>query len=185
MPRVQPCSGRVKPCFVRPAIAQELPGGELPRIRRVGEVHDVQKIADAKEVLGEVERHAVRGEVALVANAAWQVDAGLQNRVAAVGRGVINRKIRPSVLADHEKIAPIIVLRSFVRGKRRGTVVQIRARLWVLRLRPASRNLAESLSSVDQIPRSPHPDRANCPGTYGLRDSPLEGGRFEPSVPPA
>ena len=52
---------------------------------RIGEVHDVQEAADALKVLAEVVRLAVRGEVALVASAARQVDAGLQNRVATVG----------------------------------------------------------------------------------------------------
>src|SRR5215831_2587162 len=42
LPRVQPRSGRVEPCFVDPAITRVLPGGELQRIRRVGKVHDVQ-----------------------------------------------------------------------------------------------------------------------------------------------
>ena len=101
----------------------------------IGNVHDVQESADTKEALGEVVRHAVRGEVALVANAARQVDAGLQNRVATVGRDVINRKTRPIVLADHEEAALSVHLRSFVRGKRRGRVAQVRARHWVLWVR--------------------------------------------------
>src|ERR1700680_4117889 len=96
--------------------------GELPRIRRVGEVHWVQEAADATEVLGDVERHAVRGEVALVATAARQAAAALKNRVAAVGRDVIKRKIRPLVLADREEAALSVHLRSFVRNTCRGSV---------------------------------------------------------------
>src|SRR5262249_40987385 len=115
------------------------------RIRRVREVHDVQVVADIEGVLGEVERHAVWGEVALVANAAWQVDAALQNRVAAVGRDIINRKIWPGELADREEAALSVYLRSFVRGKRRGSVVQVRARLWVLRVRGIDHRHAEVL----------------------------------------
>src|SRR5262249_55407539 len=65
----------------------------------------------------------------------WQVDAALQNRVAAVGRDVINRKIRPSELAYSEEAALSVHLRSFVRGKRRSRVVQVRAYLRVLRVR--------------------------------------------------
>ena len=91
-------------------------------MRRIGEVHDVQKAADASEALGLVVRPAVRGEGAHVALAAWHVDARLQNRVAAVGRDVINREIRPTVLAGHEEVAPIIGLHRLVRGKRRGGV---------------------------------------------------------------
>src|SRR5262249_55654093 len=135
LPRVHPRAVRIEPYFVGPAIAQVLPAGELPRIRWVGNVHDVQESADTKGVLGEVVRLAVRGEVALVSRAAWQVDAGLQNRVATVGRDVINRKIRPTDLADHEEAALSVHLRSFVRGKRRGRVGQVRARLWVLWVR--------------------------------------------------
>ena len=47
--------------------------------------------------------------------------------MAAVGRDVINRKIRPAVFAGHEEVAPIIGLHRLVRGKRRGGVGQVRA----------------------------------------------------------
>ena len=137
-----------------PAIAQELPGGELPRIRRVGEVHDVQEVADAKKVLGEVERHAVRGEVALVALAAWQVDAALQNRMAAVGSHVINRKIRPGDLADREEAALSVHLRGFVRSKRRGGVVEVRGYLRMLRVRGIDHRHAEVLLERSNTVRS-------------------------------
>ena len=79
-------------------------------------------VIDASEALGEVVRPAVRGEGAHVALAAWHVDARLQNRVAAVGRDVINREIRPTVLAGHEEVAPIIGLHRLVRVKCRGGV---------------------------------------------------------------
>src|SRR6266478_838123 len=123
-------------------------------MRRVGEIHDVQEAADASEALGEVVRHTVRGEGAHVASAAWQVDAGLQDRVAAVGRSVINRKIRPVVLADHEEVAPSIGLQRLVRGKRRGSVVQVRARLWVLRVRGIDHRHAEVLLQRSNTVRS-------------------------------
>src|SRR5438874_6490609 len=64
--------------------------------------------------------------------AAWQLDVGLQDRMAAVGGNVVNGKVRPTVLCDHEEVAAIIGLHSLVRGECRGSVVQVRARLWML-----------------------------------------------------
>ena len=99
-----------------PAITQELPGWKHLRIRRVGEVHRVKVTADTSVHLREVERQTVRGEVALVTKAVFQHDAGLQDRVAAVGGQVINGKPRPIVLAGHEELALRVCLQSFVRG---------------------------------------------------------------------
>src|SRR6516225_8306241 len=107
-------------------------------MRRVGEVHDVQE-AVGGSALGEVVRPAVRGEGAHVALAAWQLDVGLQDRVAAVGGNVINGKVCPIVLAGHEEVAPVIGLQRLVRGKRRGSVVQVRDRQWMSRVRGTER----------------------------------------------
>jgi len=105
-------------------IDQEMPGRELPRVRRIGEVHDIKEAASASKIrgLGEPVRPAIRGEGPHVALAAWQLDVGQQDWVAAVARNVINGKVRPPVLGGHEEVAPIIGLHRLVRGKRRGSV---------------------------------------------------------------
>ena len=58
--------------------------------------------------------------------AARQLDVGQQDRPAAV-RSVVNGKVWPIVLGDHEKVASFIGIHSLVRGARRGSVVQVRA----------------------------------------------------------
>ena len=100
---------------------------------RIGEVHAVQEGADAKEVLSDPVRQAVRSEAAYVEIAAWQLHVGFQDWVAAVGN-VINGKVRPSGLGDREEVAPLIGLHSFVRDKPRGSVVQLRTWHWMRRV---------------------------------------------------
>ena len=114
-----------------PAITQELPGGELLRIGRVGDVDDVHEAADASKALADVVRQAVRGPAAHVARAALQLDASFQDRAAAVGGQVINGKPRPVPFGDREELAPRVHLQSLLRVQRRGIVVQVRAHPWM------------------------------------------------------
>jgi hypothetical protein len=91
------------------------------------DVNDVQGAAEAAatRVLAEVVRLAVRGERAHVAIAARQGEAGLQNRVTAVGN-VVNRKILPTVLPRHEDASLGIGRHRLVWVKRGGSVGQVR-----------------------------------------------------------
>lgn len=102
-------------------------------MRRVRKIHDVHKAADASVGLADVVRPAVRGKIAHVAFAAWQLDVGLEDRVATV-RGVIHGKPWPVVLGGHEEVAPLIGLQILMRVQRRGSVVQIRGRMRMLRI---------------------------------------------------
>jgi hypothetical protein len=59
----------------------------------------------------------------MVGRAAFERDAGLQDRVAAVGGQVINGKPRPVALGDREELARLVDPQILVRVQRRGIVV--------------------------------------------------------------
>jgi hypothetical protein len=74
--------------------------------------------------------------------------------VAAVGRDVINSEIRPSKLTYRQEAALCTHLWSLMRGKRRGSVVQERARSGMLRVRSVDHRQAGVLLQISNPVRS-------------------------------